>query len=151
MRQHYTGHKIEAVGPEGIEVRWIKADTPDALAQRISDCVTKLNSLGRVSPDDIAVLVATETAIDKIAPGNRLGEFRTARCDEQSEGRIVVDSIRRFKGLERPVVVIAATPDTVIDKELPYVALSRAHTHLVIAGTEKVLDCMRAITVEPVD
>jgi len=151
VRQHYTGHEIEAPGPEGVEVHWIKADTPDALVQRLSDCVSRLHSLERVSPDDIAVLVATEAAIDKIAPNNRLGEFLTSRCDEQFEGRIVVDSIRRFKGLESPVVVIAATPDTVIDKELPYVALSRARTHLVIAGTEKVLDRMRGITVEPVD
>ena len=58
----------------------------------------------------------------------------------------VVDSIRRFKGLERPVVVIAATPDTVIDRELPYVALSRARTHLIIVGTDKVLDRMRLST-----
>ena len=57
-----------------------------------------------------------------------------------------MDSIRRFKGLERPVVVIAATSDTVINEELPYVALSRARTHLVIAGTEKVLNRMRSMT-----
>ncbi len=145
VRQHYTGHEIEAVGPEGVEVHWIKMDAPNALAKQISDCVGKLNSLERVSPDDIAVLVATEAAIDKIAPDDRLGEFHTARCDNQSEGRIVVDSIRRFKGLERPVVVIAATPDTVIDTELPYVALSRARTHLVIVGSDKVLNRMRGM------
>lgn len=146
VRQHYSGHQIEAVGPEGVEVRWIKADTPDDLAQRVYDCVARLDSLERVSPDDIAVLVATGKAIERIAPGNRLGGCRTASCDEHTEGCIVVDSIRRFKGLERSVVVIAATPDTVIDTELPYVALSRARTHLVIAGTEKVLNRMRGLT-----
>ena len=57
-----------------------------------------------------------------------------------------MDTIRRFKGLERPVVVVAATPESVADKELPYVALSRARTHLVIAGTPKVLDRMRSMT-----
>lgn len=151
VRQHYTGHEIEAVGPEGVEVRWIKADTPDDLAQRISDCVAQLNSLERVPPDDIAVLVATGKAITGIAPGNRIGGCRTAQCEEDTEGQIVVDSIRRFKGLERPVVLIAATPDTVIDTELPYVALSRARTHLVIAGTEKVLNRMRGMTATRVD
>jgi hypothetical protein len=145
VRQYYTGHDIEAVGPEGVEIRWIKARSPDELAQPISECVARLSSLERVPPEDIAVLVATESAMEKIAPRNRLGEFRTARCDEHSEGRIVMDSIRRFKGLERPVVVIAATPDTVIDKELPYVALSRARTHLVIAGTDAVLTRMRGV------
>ncbi|MBK8909032.1 MAG: AAA family ATPase [Rhodospirillales bacterium] len=143
VRQHYSGHGIEAVGPEGVEVRWIKADTPDDLAQRISDCVAQLDSLEHVPPGDIAVLVGTEKAIERIASDNRLGNFRAVRCDEHSEDRIVVDSIRRFKGLERPVVVIAATPDTVVDKELPYVALSRARTHLVIVGEDKVLSRMR--------
>lgn len=151
VRQHYTGHEIEAVGPEGVEVQWTKEDGPDELPQRISDCVAHLVSIECVPPGDIAVLVATEMAIERIAPGNRLGAFRTARCDEEAEGRIVVDSIRRFKGLERPVVVIAATPDTVIDTELPYVALSRARTHLVIAGTNKVLNRMRGMTAAQVD
>ncbi len=145
VRQHYTGHEIEAVGPEGIEVHWITVKSANDLGQKVSDCVAHLESLERVASDDMAVLVATEAAIDTIAPGKRLGEFRTARCDEQSEGRIVVDSIRRFKGLERPVIVIAATPDTVIDTELPYVALSRARAHLVIAGSDKVLERMRGI------
>ena len=74
MRQHYRGHEIEAVGPEGVEVRWIRIDTPDELGRRISDCVGRLYSLEHVPPDNIAVLVATETVIERMAPRNRLGE-----------------------------------------------------------------------------
>ena len=150
VRQHYRGHELEPVGPEGVEVRWIRIATPDELGRRISDCVGRLCSLEHVPPDNIAVLVATETVIERMAPRNRLGEFRAVRCDKQSEGRIVVDTIRRFKGLERPVVIVAATPESVTDKELPYVALSRARTHLVIAGSPKVLDRMRGMTAAPV-
>ena len=146
VRQHYTGHEVEAVGPEGVEIRWVRTKRSDELGKLVSDCVERLYSVEHVSPEDIAVLTGTESAIEGIAPGNRLGGFRTVRCEDSSEGRIVVDSIRRFKGLERPVVIIAATPDTVINEELPYVALSRARTHLVIAGTEKVLNRMRSIT-----
>ena len=146
VRQHYTGHEINAAGPEGVEVRWIKLDMPGELGRRVSKCIARLHSRERVPPDNIAVLVASETAIERIAPNNRLGGFRTVRCDEQSEGRIVVDSIRRFKGLERPVVVIAATPETVVERDLPYVSVSRARTHLVIVGVEKVLNRMRGIT-----
>ena len=149
VRQHYTGHEIEAVGPEGVEVQWLKADTAGELQKRIAERVERLNSLESIPPDNIAVLVATDTAIEGIAPGNRLGKFRAVRCDEHSKGRIVVDSIRRFKGLERPVVIVAATPETVIDRELPYVALSRARTHLVVAGIEKVLNRMRGMTTAP--
>lgn len=143
VRQHYTGHEIEVVGPEGVDVRWIKVNTPGDMVRQISDSVARLGSLEQVVPDDIAVLVANEAAMERIASGNRLGGFRTTRCDEAAEGRVVVDTIRRFKGLERPVVIIGATQDAVIDKELPYVALSRARTHLVIVGEEKVLIRLR--------
>lgn len=144
--QHYTGHKIEAMGPEGVEVRWMKVKSDNDLKQCISECVARLKSLDHVSCEDVAILVATEKAIGNIAPHKRVGECHTARCDECVDGRIVVDSIRRFKGLERPVVVISATPDTVSDKELSYVAVSRARTHLVIAGTDKVLNRMRGVS-----
>lgn len=143
VRQHYTGHEIEAVGPEGVEVRWLTVKSPGELAKQVSECVARLSSLEQVPPQDIAVLVGTPKAIEDIAPQRRVGGFHTVTCDAPSDGAVVVDSIRHFKGLERPVVVIAATSDTVIDTELPYVALSRARTHLVIVGTERVLDRMR--------
>lgn len=143
VRLHYTGHQIEAIGPEGVEVRWIRTGPQEALGKRVADYVGRLTGIERVPEGDIAVLVATENAVDDLAPGKRLGGVRTARCDEQAGRLMVVDSIRRFKGLERPVVVIAATPDTVINTELPYVALSRARTHLTVIGAEKVLERMR--------
>jgi superfamily I DNA/RNA helicase len=149
VRQHYTGHEIEALGPEGVEVRWIKADTPHELRKRISEYVARLKGVEQVSEGDVAVLLSNEKALGEFAPTNRLGDLRTVRCDDQSEGGIVVDSIRRFKGLERPVVIVAATQDTVVDKELPYVALSRARTHLVIVGSEKVLSRMQGAIAQP--
>ncbi len=143
VRQHYTGHEIEAVGPEGVEVRWIRTSTPGQIPERISDCVTRLCSLEHVPPDHIAVLAATTAETDIIAPNGRLAGHPATTCTDASEGCLVLDTIRRFKGLERPVVVIAASPESVISDELPYVALSRARTHLVIAGTDSVLDRLR--------
>ena len=143
VRQHYTGHYIEAIGPEGVEVRWMKVNTQQDLGRLVSDCVARLCSVEHVTVDDIAVLVAAETAVEGVAPSNHVGDFRAVRCDEPTNGGVVVDTIRRFKGLERPVVVVVATPETAISEELPYVALSRARTHLVVAGVEKVLDRMR--------
>ena len=151
VRQHYTGYEIDAVGPEGVETRWIRINNPKELRKLVSNCVERLCSIEHVSPKNIAVLAPTESAIDEIAPGKRLGGFRTVRCEERTEEQIVVDSIRRFKGLERPVVVIAATNETVINEELPYVALSRARNHLIIAGADKVLNRIRSTPPASVD
>ena len=147
VRQHYTGHDIQVVGPEGVEVRWIQISESSELRGSVSDCVARLCSDDRVSPSDIAILVATEAAIEVIAPRNRLGRFRTVRCEEAFDGRIVVDSVRRFKGLERAVVVVVASSEAVIDEELSYVGLSRARTHLVVVGTERVLARIRGVAV----
>jgi hypothetical protein len=48
---------------------------------------------------------------------------------------IVCDSIRRFKGLEKPVVVLVELrPDDERLERLLYIAASRARQHLVIVA-----------------
>ena len=141
--QHYTGHKIQSIGPEGTEIKWLTVESLEDLGKLINECVTRLVSIERVPVDDIAVLASSDKRLDEISGHLRLNGLLKARCDEDMDGCIVVDSIRRFKGLERAVTVIAATRDTVRDKELPYVALSRARTYLIIAGTQNVLDKLR--------
>ena len=153
VRQYYIGYEIEAVGPEGTAVEWIKADNQQVLGRHISKYITRLKNAEQVPEGDIAVLGSTPKGIRELKD-NHLGAFDTASCDDAidpSESRpnqhnkIIVDTVRRFKGLERPVVIIAATPDIVEDTyyhdhiDLLYVALSRARTHLAIVGEDRVL------------
>ena len=154
VRQYYIGYGIEAVGPEGTPVEWIKADYQQELGRHISKYITHLKKVGQVPEGDIAILGSTKEAIEELKC-NHLNSFDTASCDaaiDPSEKRpnqhnkIIVDTVRRFKGLERPVVIIAATPDIVEDTyyhdhiDLLYVALSRARTHLAIVGEDRVLN-----------
>ena len=153
VRQYYIGYEIEAVGPEGTAIEWIKANNQHDLGRHISKYIARLKNEGQVPQGNIAVLGSTLEAIGELKD-NHLGAFGTASCDDAidpSESRpnqhnkIIVDTIRRFKGLERPVVIIAATPDIVEDTyyhnhiDLLYVALSRARTHLAIVGEDRVL------------
>ena len=149
VHQHYSGHEIEAVGPEGMEITWLKVNSLDMLIKHVADYVERLHNVEHILPDNMAILVGNEARIHEFSPGNRLGALCTVRCDEQSKGRIIVDSIRRFKGLERQVIIIVATPEIVIDEELIYVALSRARTYLIVAGTEKSIDRIRGTTSTP--
>lgn len=59
-----------------------------------------------------------------------------------SEGRLIFDTVRRFKGLERPVVLLTDVED-LTDAELIYVALSRASVLLMVFGTPASLDRIR--------
>ena len=60
-------------------------------------------------------------------------------ADEMSEDAVVIDTVRRFKGLERPVVLIAFRSEDLGTSEYAYVGLSRASSHLVVAGDTEVL------------
>jgi superfamily I DNA/RNA helicase len=50
----------------------------------------------------------------------------------------LLETVRRFKGLERPVIVLTGIDDLPASEEtaLLYVGLSRARAHLVIVATE---------------
>jgi superfamily I DNA/RNA helicase len=62
---------------------------------------------------------------------------------------VLLETVRRFKGLERPVVILTAIDDLPAAEEtaLLYCGLSRARAHLVIVATEKTMDrvCGRAV------
>ena len=143
VQKHYSGHAVEAIGPEGVEVKWIEAETRKALLRRTTEYVTRLVTGEKVPADDIAVLVSKEKEVEEFAPNGRIGGISASRCDETHNGSVIVDSVRRFKGLERPVVILAATSDSVQNDELVYVATSRARTHLAVAGSKEAMEIVR--------
>ena len=40
--QHYTGYEIQAIGPEGTNVRWVKVRSHEELGERVAECVRQL-------------------------------------------------------------------------------------------------------------
>jgi superfamily I DNA/RNA helicase len=53
-----------------------------------------------------------------------------------AEGKVVCSTIHGFKGLERPVVIVCGldNPSPMEEKELLYVAFSRARSYLAVVG-----------------
>lgn len=139
VQNHYNGIPIRAEGPEGVEVKWLPITDRDDLRKKIHQRVTELTTNERVLPSDIAVLVHQAGSIPATAPTGKIGSHRTSRCDSPQIGSITLDTIRRFKGLESSVVILAATEELLLDEELLYVALSRARAHLIVLGDDRVL------------
>lgn len=50
---------------------------------------------------------------------------------------VVVDTIKRFKGLERPVVILIVGDGEIDSRELAYVAFTRARSYLCVVGSEE--------------
>jgi hypothetical protein len=123
----YQGLPVRADGPEGVPVRWLECDQ-SAIAHQLARAVLHLINHESVRPSDIAVLAPSEPLLAQVA--RELGSRAI---------QVTLETIARFKGLERSVVALAATSEIADQRELAYVGLSRARTHLIVAGEAPIL------------
>ena len=141
--EHYSGFPITAIGPEGTSVEWLKVDQdeqiPRAVAQKLKELVNK----HEWSPGGTALLLPNAAIAEECHKLVGRTSIDVTDSDDMREDAVVIDTVRRFKGLERPVVLIAFRSEDRGSSEYAYVGLSRASSHLVVAGDEEVLDWLR--------
>ncbi|RYG97955.1 MAG: hypothetical protein EON58_08485 [Alphaproteobacteria bacterium] len=128
----YRGSEITADGPEGTEVEWVQCTT-GALETKVIEIVRNLTEAELVFPENIVVLAVDGPLIERLRK-------RTAAFDG-----LTVEHVREFKGLERQVVILAATKDIADFPELAYVALSRARVHLTVLGDPEILKWLEGV------
>jgi hypothetical protein len=122
---HYQGPTITADGPPGLSIALHPVADKDIVA-KVASQIKNLTGTENVKPADIVVLAPDEAARDAL----RKHVPPAVQCS----------TIIEFKGLERPVVIVAATRAIADQAELAYVALSRARTHLIVVGESVILD-----------
>lgn len=105
-------------------------------SEHLSTTLDELASQG-FDRSQVVVLTAKGRESSGLPVGARVGGRSLRWLDELSCDCIAVETVRRFKGLESPVVVlteIAPMLDGPSSSELAYVALSRARAYLVVLG-----------------
>src|SRR5690606_16190944 len=108
---HYSGPEIVADGPDGLEVSWVSAESPDAKIEAAYRELRRLVLNEEVAPGDIAVLVngpATRASFLERASGTSIP---LTDAEIMALEDVVVDTVRRFKGLERPAIVLIVSDD----------------------------------------
>ncbi|MFO0694353.1 MAG: AAA family ATPase [Polyangiales bacterium] len=117
----------------GVELELVVDDDP------ISAIGRKLLSLakGQVAPEDIAVLALRGLRASELASRTELGPFRVVRVDdEEADTNVVADTFLRFKGLERPYVIVSElAPERRKYDVRMHIALTRATVGCVIVAT----------------
>ncbi len=141
----YEGFGIQAEGPLGKEPEWLVVDRK-RVPGTVSEKVTELIRHEKVPPSFIAVLAPDKASLDQVVEDG-LGGYPFKEAYDQSRAPVLTaDTIRRFKGLESPVVVLVLLG--FVTEELAYVALSRARSHLTVVGPKGPLDYLRGFTKE---
>lgn len=148
----YRGAVVEAPGIAGIELQTLQAGDVEKQARSIAGLITRLVAEEKVAPHDIAILLCDgsrredcERALKRQAlPGSA----KLGRLEHYKRGVVTVDSVARFKGLERAVVILWALDDCTPerDRETLYVGMSRAKSLLYVCGTREACDRLVTMT-----
>jgi hypothetical protein len=139
--RHYRGAPVEPPQISGVAVECLVAGDLTAQAKAICGLVTRLLTGEAVEPHDVAILLCD--------PSDRLERERTlkslplpktaklGRIEDFEKGLLTVDTVARFKGLERGVIILWAfdRPSLTADRETLYVGMSRAKSVLYLCGT----------------
>jgi hypothetical protein len=136
--RHYTGPNTVSDGPAGVPTKEIISADGD-IPMVVADVIRHLITTENVKPSDIAVLASK---------GERLNGI-SERLNPIAFLGITFETISRFKGLERQVVIVVADKDLSDEPELTYVALTRARAHLILVGKESILSWIRAPQILP--
>lgn len=136
---HYRGASVERSKIDGMEVQILSASTIQKQASSIGALITRLVSDEKIQPHDIAVLLCD--GIDKASYEQAIAAVpipRTAKyqqVENYAEGIITVDTVARFKGLERDVIILWAFDSHSINRKTLYVGMSRAKSILYLCGS----------------
>lgn len=138
------GAGVTAIGPDGEPVRWITCDGCDTARRVITERIGDLTSNRGVRSPEIAVLVPRQTDLAWLATTGRLAGFKVVDANgDPGPDSIVVDSVRRFKGLESTAVIGYVDEQAGHDADLMYTLLSRGRAYLEICGPASVLERLR--------
>ena len=148
-----------ALRHDGREPEFIEADGPQATVAALRKLLHRLRVEEEVRPWEIAVLTGArlEGSVVWGVPDRRFGNEVLGNPAVDDAGRnvglaahlvpplptdvILCDTIRRFKGLERPVIVLVELDPTDARLErLLYIGASRARQHLVVIAPWAVLE-----------
>lgn len=162
-----AGNELDAAAlrEDGRPPECIEVDGDHASIEALRKVLHRLRVDEGVRPSDMAVLTGTRLEASAVwhVPGRRFGNEVLGNPAIDDAGRnlglpardvphlpddvILCDTIRRFKGLERPVIILMELEAELADPEKLrqslYVGASRARQHLVVIGSSAVLAVLR--------
>jgi hypothetical protein len=146
--RHYQGASVRCEGPAGEQPHIVEADDRRTIAREVERIVRSLTKDHGIDPSELAILIPSDAWREELAQDGFLAglEYRNAGADQQ--GHLVLDTVRRFKGLEALVTIIVVDASMAASEELAYVALSRARTRTYLVGQKRHLKAFLA-TADP--
>ncbi|ALO47618.1 nuclease-related domain-containing DEAD/DEAH box helicase [Pseudohongiella spirulinae] len=132
---HYFGPMITADGPDGLDVNWIIAENHQNKLVLAKKELRRLIINEDAKPSEIAILVNSQNAKNEFLALTEGSGINFTDADNLLSDSVVVDTVLRFKGLERPAVILLVLGDEIARREFAYVAISRAKAYLAVVAS----------------
>lgn len=129
------GPTQRCLGPTGEDVRWVTA-SQERLSRTVERELNRLIETEGIAPERIAVLTGCAVEGSPFSSG-AIGRHACTPADEPTANHVILDSVMRFKGLDKPVVILCAMGNAA--DELAYVGLTRARSLLIVVDDENTL------------
>jgi len=148
IKKHYHEDvKLIHKGPEGRDIKICspyKADQPQDLFLKLRAELNDLIVGHELKPDDITIL--TFKAKDKsVLKDFSFRDIQVVSFEDLPVSKSIrIDTVRRFKGMESPVIIVTemdnekSMNDPMLWEDMCYVSYSRAKNHLVILPPDNV-------------
>ena len=135
--KYYEGVEIEPPELEGARNTWIECeDTNKAQSEKISCLINELVITEQISPSDISILTIgnfdyAKELLEK-TKAHKLFMYKSL----SQEQLVLVETAKRFKGLESKLLILWILNDEDVSDSLLYVSISRARLRLWIACSD---------------
>jgi len=142
----YAGaKKPRSKGPAGEPVQILGYEDDEGLAKLLEKVLVNLVDEDQLPLEDIAVLTPSGKDKSRLRGRESIGRFRLSERVEPDT--VLATSIHGFKGLERPVVILAELGDKHHEDlaKYLYVGGSRAKNELIVLAAEPVAKELRAL------
>jgi hypothetical protein len=140
----YDNRRVLPVGPEGVDVEWIKCRNTSQAYAKAATIAAELIKSRQLLPSQIAILTGKSRESCDLFKRDRVAGCVIKRADENTRGKeLVGDTVRRYKGLESKCVLLVDI-DHLTNPELIYVALSRPSVLLYVLGSHGDLERLKS-------
>ena len=131
-----------SAGPPGMKPKLVAAPTLEDQRRQLATHLHRLIDEQQFHPGQIAILTSTRRQISDYAPDHRIDGIPTTDRHRGEPHAVLFESIPRFKGLERDVVILVGVRELeYLDmRGALYVGASRARLHLIVIDTDSVLE-----------
>ncbi len=137
--QYYKGTEVCAPDLEGEPVKLIEKASLELQAKEIDNKISRLINTENIDPEDIAVIVMGQFHEAQLLLENTKNNHLWAFKEFCPASKVLVETEKRFKGLESKIIFLWIIDEEAISDKLLYVSISRARFRLWVIGTIPVI------------